>query len=76
MSEYIYGSIGDPLANALGEIYLPRAEVVRCRDCMYMTNQKYKNNLEYQTCGYFDSKYAEVEPDGYCAWSCRRSDKE
>ena len=35
MSEYIYGSIGDPLANVLGEIYLPRAEVVRCRDCVH-----------------------------------------
>lgn len=45
-----------------------REEVVRCRDCVYMTNRKYKNSLEYQTCSFFDSEYAEVEPNGFCAW--------
>ena len=38
-----------------------------------MTNQKYKS-YEYQTCSYFDSEYAEVEPDGFCAWGERRAD--
>lgn len=72
MSEYIYGSIGDPLANALCEIYLPRAEIVRCRDCVYICNREYANGLEFYTCSYFDSEYAEVEPDGFCAWGERR----
>lgn len=45
-----------------------REEIVRCRDCVYMTNRKYRNSLEYQTCSFFDSEYAEVEPNGFCAW--------
>lgn len=64
MSEYIYGSIGDPLANVLGEIYLPRAEVVRCRDC--------KHYGLGRRCGW--SKRF-VTPDGYCAWAERRTNE-
>lgn len=43
-------------------------EVVRCRDCAYICNREYANGLKYNTCSYFDSEYAEVEPDGFCAW--------
>ena len=35
MSEYVYCSHGEPLANDSGEIALARKEIVRCRDCIY-----------------------------------------
>ena len=53
---------------------MPITPIVRCCDCVYMTNQKYKYGLEYQTCSYFDSEYAEVEPDGFCKWGERNAD--
>ena len=69
MSEYIYGSIGDPLANVLGEIYLPRVEVVRCRDCKEFAF----GDVEYATVDWCDYWGAYVEsPDGFCAWGERR----
>jgi hypothetical protein len=37
MSEYIYSSRGEVLANQHGEISLPRREIVRCRDCKHAT---------------------------------------
>ena len=77
MSEYIYGSIGDPLANVLGEIYLPRAEVVRCRDCKHFTpkgTHKFENgkvNEDY--CDYVRGYMLQITPDGFCAWGERRT---
>lgn len=47
-------------------------EIVRCRDCACVFHRKYNNGFEYQTCSYFDSEYAEVEPDGFCAWGERK----
>lgn len=76
MSEYIYGSIGDPLANVLGEIYLPRVEVVRCRDCVhYYEAEEYhpQGNYDKRCCKYFDTYDDEVEPNGFCAWAERRT---
>lgn len=49
-----------------------REEIVRCRDCAYICNREYTNGLEWHTCGYFDSAYAEVDPNGFCAWGERR----
>ena len=72
MTEYIYASNGEPLANGCGEIALARHEIVRCRDCAYICNREDTNGLKWHTCGYFDSEYAEVEPDGFCAWAERR----
>lgn len=46
-------------------------EIVRCRDCAYICNHRYANGLEWHTCGFFDSRFAEVEPDGFCAWGER-----
>lgn len=75
MSEYIItdkqlGLIQD-FANVCVEgEKLPR--IVRCRDCVYICNREYANGLEYHTCSYFDSEYAEVEPDGFCSWGERR----
>lgn len=49
-------------------------EVVRCRDCKHICNREYKSGPVCHTCSYFDSEYAEVEPDGFCAWAERRDD--
>ena len=68
MSEYIYGSIGDPLANVLGEIYLPRVEVVRCRDCKHW--QPWMKGAKPECWAY--GEQIETEPDGFCAWGVRR----
>ena len=46
--------------------------IVRCRDCVYICHREYRNRLEYHTCNYFDSEYAEVELDGFCAWGERK----
>ena len=74
MSEYIYGSIGDPLANVLGEIYLPRVEVVRCRDCKHYDPHPTDGGVCFLPDGDGDFARWEVEPDGYCAWAERRTD--
>lgn len=68
MSEYIYAT--DGWRRWTGE------EIVRCRDCAYILHRKYNNGFEYQTCSYFDSEHAEVEPNGFCAWGVRRNQDE
>ena len=35
MSEYIYASLGEPLAHIDGEITLARKEIVRCKSCKH-----------------------------------------
>lgn len=67
MKEYIYGTDSNSGHWLTGE------EIVRCRDCAYICNREYANGLEYHTCSYFDSEYAEVEPNGFCAWGERRT---
>ena len=75
MSEYIYSSNGEPLANERGEILLARAgEVVRCRDCKnYYEVDEYHPNGNYviRCCKYFDTFNDEVKPDGFCSWGRR-----
>lgn len=46
-------------------------EIVRCRDCvgLYETWDGWE-------CERFSGEYHRAEPDGFCSWSCRRSDKE
>ena len=57
MSEYIYRSNGEPLANERGEILLARAgEIVRCRNC-----KRFHTNTKGFDC-------PKLEPDGFCAW--------
>ena len=71
MSEYIV-EFGDRPINEDNEyIHEP---IVRCRDCAYICHREYNSGPEYQTCSYFDSRYAEVEPDGFCAWGVRKVD--
>lgn len=47
-------------------------EIVRCKDCAYTVRRKYNNGFEYLNCSYFNSEYAEVEPDGFCKWGERK----
>lgn len=73
MSEYIYESDGEPLANARGEVALARHKIVRCKDCTY-------SHKDGTLCMIFTSwepiaggdEYAEipavVEPYGFCKW--------
>ena len=76
MSEYIYASNGEPLANGCGEVALARHEIVRCGDCKYA-------NEDGDECVYFAAweplpegdefrdVYVDVEPNGFCAWGER-----
>lgn len=71
MSEYIYASSGEPLANSDGKISLARKEIVRCRDC----KEFYFGDSEYAPvdwCDYWDA-YVESS-DGFCAWGERKSE--
>lgn len=70
MSEYIYSSQGEPLANEYGEISLPRREIVRCRDCK-LCDERYGRMLcrRDMSC---DEIALDVKPDGFCAWGERR----
>lgn len=77
MSEYIYASRGEPLANGEGVISLACAgEVVRCRDCKHFTpkgTHKFENgkvNADY--CIYVRGFMLQITPDGFCAWAERR----
>lgn len=66
MSEYIYSSNGEPLANERGEILLARAgEIVRCKDCTYISD-------DGLTTAWCSENCREVKPDGFCAWGERR----
>lgn len=66
MSEHIieipdYTSPFDPVARSvsLGE------EIVRCRDCKFCMSYW---GADY--CDYF--KHVTNDPDGFCAWACRK----
>ena len=65
MSEYIYTSNGEPLANERGEILLARAgEIVRCRDCKHRAGANVQAAVS-DLCMWLDII---VKPDGFCAW--------
>ena len=53
-------------------------EVVRCRDCKYVTDEgygcKYFSHYEQGASYRWEDVPAEVEPDGFCAWGERRED--
>lgn len=73
MSEYIYASNGEPLANECGEISLARVgEVVRCRDCKFCNYDAFA----YWCCR---ERYREFKVDsldgermGFCAWGIKK----
>lgn len=62
MSEYVYCSHGEPLANDSGEIALAREEIVRCMDCANL------NIVGKCPCGF----WALENLNGFCAWAERK----
>ena len=66
MSEYVYCSHGEPLANDSGEIALAREGIVRCRDCKW-----FSYITEPPEC-YRVQGCMIVEPDGFCTWAERK----
>lgn len=79
MSEYIYRSNGEPLANERGEILLARAgEVVRCRDCRHYEMQTVRYSGEplsvctAEWCEGSEGDNPLVEPNGFCAWGIKK----
>lgn len=78
MSEYIISDELDVLRQWMPKL----TEIVRCRDCEHYRfvdrsdifhDKRHNDSFCLR---FVDGKRMEVEPDGYCAWSCRRSDKE
>ena len=65
MSEYIYASNGEPLANSCGEIALARHEIVRCRDCVNASFDEFGGGWCCENC-------REIKLWDYCAWAKRR----
>lgn len=52
--------------------YLPREEVVRCRECVYAEDGG-KLCRHFMTSDVFERPCpSEVRPDGFCAWGERR----
>lgn len=53
-------------------------QVVRCRDCKYVTDEgygcKYFSHYEQGASYRWEDVPAEVEPDGFCAWGKRKED--
>ena len=76
MSEYIYATNGELMANIDGDISLARDEIVRCRDCKHFTpkgTHKFENgkvNADY--CKYIRGWMLQITPDGFCAWGERK----
>lgn len=66
MSEYVVEEPSDSSAS-----WRVHEEIVRCRDCT-------RYHAEVDGCeefgGEWPGMYANVEPDGYCAWGKRRAD--
>lgn len=76
MSEYIYATNGELVANIDGDISLARDEIVRCCDCKYFTpkgTHKFENgkvNADY--CKYVRGWMLQITPGGFCAWGERK----
>ena len=60
MSEYIYASNGEPLANERREISLARKRVTRCRDCAW------SDDAHGSTICTESEFWRTTDPDGYC----------
>lgn len=65
MSEYIYASSGEPLANSDGEVSLAREEIVRCRDCVNHEHWEYHNNPARDICMTYYC--VDVSLDDFCS---------
>lgn len=71
MSEYIVELTEENHIRLMAECDGIHEEVVRCRDCKHY-------HAEINGCDEFGDiwhdEYANVEPDGFCAWGKRRGD--
>ena len=77
MSEYVYCSHGEPLANDSGEIALARKEIVRCRDCKYYHDgiSNGRRYAEPYCLAIGELAYGalfEVDEDCFCSWGERK----
>lgn len=70
MSEYIYTSSGEPLANSNGEVSLAREELVRCKDCEYHEHWEYKSKPDRDIC--FIHYCIDVSLDDFCSCAERK----
>ena len=71
MSEYIYASNGEPLANERGEISLARAgEIVRCRDCKHYDPNDEPSEV-FPDRYWCDRLTVYMPPDGFCSFGER-----
>lgn len=64
MSEYVVEEPSDSSAS-----WRVREEIVRCRDCKHY-HDKFNGCDEFGDM--WHDEYANVEPDGFCAWGERR----
>lgn len=71
MSEYIYATNGELVANIDGDISLAREEVVRCRDCIYYAQDSDPIDPGWpMMCERTGDDM--VEPYGFCSWGERK----
>lgn len=82
MSEYIYASSGEPLANFNGEISLARKKIVRCKDCAKFVPQGtfcFNSDVTIKTnrdaCEVVRGYIVQINPNGFCAWGERRENE-
>ena len=81
MSEYVYATNGEPVANVDGSISLAREEVVRCRDCKHATISttgacKYCEMFVLpDTDGYGADAQVNLPLDFFCAWGEKRTNE-
>ena len=55
--------------------YRRREEIVRCRDCKYYREHAFimVTNIS-DVCLFWHGTPTKVEPNGFCAWACRKSE--
>ena len=81
----LHGDMSTPLYQAIMDVMVSRQreEIVRCRDCACAVVTHPLNpitgvpaGIEYWRCDHFwnADELCEVDPDGFCAWACRRGD--
>lgn len=69
MSEYIYATNGELVANIDGDISLAREEVIRCRDCKHFT---YADAAHEDNDWCVKHNHIGWSVNGFCAWGERR----
>lgn len=77
MGEYIV-TCDEETASWIGNDVESMREIVRCRDCAKAEHDyvyRFDGSKSYElTCKRFENFLHVTQPDGFCAWSERRSD--